>query len=99
LPTPAPRGPSYGNLGYSAVYGVGYAPMSENFDLIGGTSKTEASASGFKASRTDESWNYGVGAQYSFDGANGIRVDWTRHDFNGNACRADEYTVSYVRKF
>jgi len=85
------------------VYAVGYVPMSENFDLIGrvgvGQSKTEASAPGVKVSSTDESWNYGVGAQYTFDGVNGIRGDWTRHDFNGDAGKADAYTISYVRKF
>ena len=46
-----------------------------------------------------ESWNYGVGANYYFDGQNGLRGDWTRRDFEDDAGEADVYSVSYVRRF
>ena len=86
-----------------AVYAVGFVPMTENFDLLArvgfGASKTEVTGANFNVSSVDESWNYGVGAQYRFDGVNGVRADWTRHDFNHDAGEADAWTVSYVRKF
>lgn len=86
-----------------AVYGVGILPVNDKFDLLArvgyGTTKVEASALGVSASDSQESWNYGVGAQYSFDGANGVRVDYTRYDFNGDFDKADTWAVSYVRKF
>ncbi|MBN9318183.1 MAG: hypothetical protein BGN86_16220 [Caulobacterales bacterium 68-7] len=93
-----------GELKHSvAVYGVGILPINDKFDLLArvgyGTSKLEASALGTSVSDSQESWNYGVGAQYSFDGANGVRVDYTRYDFNGDYDKADTWAVSYVRKF
>ena len=93
-----------GELKHSvAVYGVGILPINDKFDLLArvgyGTSKIEASALGVSVKDSQESWNYGVGAQYSFDGANGVRVDYTRYDFNGDFDKADTWAVSYVRKF
>jgi outer membrane immunogenic protein len=91
-------------LKYSAaVYAVGFLPVTEQFDLLArvgyGTSKLKASAAGISASDSDESWNYGVGAQYTFDGLNGVRGDYTRHDFGSNGGDADVWTIAYVRKF
>ena len=86
-----------------AAYGVGFLPVSPNFDLLArvgyGTTKIKASAAGVAADGSDESWNYGVGGQYLFDGVNGVRVDYTRHDFGHGGEDADTYAVSYVRKF
>jgi hypothetical protein len=86
-----------------AIYGVGVMPLTEKFDLLGrvgyGSSKIEASAAGFSADDDQDSWNYGVGAQYSFDGLNGIRGDYTRYDFRDDGGDADVWSVSYVRKF
>jgi hypothetical protein len=46
------------------------------------------------------SWNYGVGGQWFFAGDNGLRVDYTRHDFRAGSFQdADVYSVSYVRRF
>ena len=92
------------NLEYTvAAYGVGFLPINENFELLArvgyGTTKLEAKAAGVKVSDRDESWNYGVGAQYSFDGLNGVRGDYTRHDFGNGGGDADVWSVSYVRKF
>lgn len=87
----------------AAVYGVGFVPLTENFELLArvgyGSSKTKASGAGVSAEDSNESWNYGVGAQYSFDGYNGIRGDYTRHDFRDGGGDANAWSVSYVRKF
>ena len=86
-----------------AAYGVGYLPINEKFDLLArvgyGTTKIGVKAAGVSASDSDESWNYGVGAQYAFDGANGVRVDYTRHDFGKGGDDADVWSIAYVRKF
>ena len=64
-----------------------------------GTTKIGASALGVSAAGSDESWNYGVGGQYLFDGQNGVRVDYTRHDFGSGNEDANVWSVAYVRKF
>jgi len=85
----------------AAIYGVGYLPVAPNADLFArvGYGKSEVDVSGpFVAGSADgESWNYGVGGQYFFTERDGVRIDFTRHDFdNGDA---DVVGVSYVRKF
>ena len=86
----------------AAIYGVGYVPLSPNFELFGrvgyGTSEVKLSSGAVSASADGESWNYGVGAQYSLDGQNGIRADWTRRDF-GDDGDADVWSLNFVRKF
>jgi hypothetical protein len=86
-----------------AGYGVLTVPMNENFDLFArvgyGQTKIEASAAGFSASGTENSFNYGAGAQYFFDGKNGIRGDYTRMDFENGGGDADVWSLSYVRRF
>ncbi len=85
-----------------AAYGVGTIPVSENFELFGrvgyGTTEIEATAAGASARGDGESWNYGVGANYFFDGQNGVRGDWTRRDFRDGG-EADIYSLNYVRRF
>lgn len=47
-----------------------------------------------------DSWNYGAGAEYFFDGKNGLRAEYTRMDFQSNGLRdIDSWSVSYVHKF
>lgn len=98
-----------------AIYGVGFLPLSPNTDLLarvgygssrervtlpdrvvaggGATPSTSASAS-------QDSWNFGVGAQHHFDGKNGVRVDYTRQEFTKDSFgHADVYAVAYTRKF
>lgn len=86
-----------------AAYGVGYLPVAPNADLFVragyGNTKLKASAAGSSASDDGDSWNYGVGGQYFFNDKNGVRADYTRHDFVGNGPNANEWAVSYVRKF
>ncbi|AQR61290.1 cell envelope biogenesis protein OmpA [Brevundimonas sp. LM2] len=88
----------------AAAYAVGYLPLSPNLELFGrvgyGTTQIKADVAGFEATEDGESVNYGVGANYFFDGVNGIRGDITRRDFtDDNGGEVDTYGVSYVRRF
>lgn len=88
----------------AAVYGVATLPVSENLELFGrvgyGTTSIKADVAGFTASEDGESVNYGVGANYFFDGRNGIRADITRRDFADDAGgEVDTYGIGYVRRF
>lgn len=87
-----------------AGYAVATLPVTNHFDVFGrlgyGTTRLKAEAAGLSASASTESVNYGVGANYYLDGQNGIRADWTRRDFRGDANgEADSYALSYVRRF
>ena len=85
------------------IYGVGFLPLSPNFDLLArvgyGHSNGSGSVAGVTADAKGDSWNYGVGGQYSFDGKNGIRADYTREQFQNHGGDANVWAVSYVRKF
>lgn len=86
-----------------AGYVTGTMPVTPNLDLIGrvgyGQTKVEETVAGVSASDKMDSINYGVGAQYNW-GLNGIRGDYTRHDFRGSgAGDADAWSVAFVRKF
>jgi outer membrane immunogenic protein len=97
-----------------AIYGVGFLPLSPNWDLLGrvgyGNTKVKVSdltvtgpggtVSNLSGSASGDSWNFGVGAQYHWDGKNGIRADYTREEFRDNgAGHADVWAVAYSRKF
>jgi hypothetical protein len=84
-----------------AAYAVGFLPLAPNFDVFVrggyGSIKLSASALGATVSDSDDSWNYGAGGQYLFDGKNGVRVDFTRHDYGGG--HANVWSAAYVRNF
>ena len=93
-----------------AIYGVGFLPLSNNFDLLArigyghSSAKATATAAGtaISASQTADgnSWNYGVGAQYHLDEHNGVRGDYTREEFTGNGSgHADVWSVAYSYRF
>lgn len=86
-----------------AIYGVGFLPLSPQWDLIGrvgyGNTRLRASSGGVSASDNIQSWNFGVGAQYHFDGKNGIRADYTRQEFEDHGGHADVWGVAYSRRF
>jgi hypothetical protein len=87
-----------------AIYGVGFLPVSPNFDLLArvgyGHSQGSGSVSGVSATARGDSWNYGVGGQYTFDGQNGVRLDYTRESFREHDTNdANVWSVAYVRKF
>ena len=76
------------------LFGVGKIPVSDRFEIFGrvGVSRIETSPGG-----DEDGLAYGAGAQFFFTPNDGIRGDWTRHDFDVG--EADAYSVSYVRKF
>jgi opacity protein-like surface antigen len=97
-----------------AAYGVGFLPVSPNADLLArvgyGTSRVKVSAPAqtvggvalpaASASDNQDSWNFGVGGQYHFDGKNGVRLDYTRQEFTKDSYgHADVYSVAYTRRF
>lgn len=88
------------------IYAVGFAPVNPNFDVFGrvgyGTTDLEASVAGFTASDNQESFNFGVGAQYFFDGANGVRGEYTRKEFDDSGTGdggANVWSLAYTRRF
>ena len=97
-----------------AIYGVGFLPLGTNWDILGrvGYGHTKATVSditvtgagapvtGLSGSADGNSWNFGVGAQYHWDGMNGIRADYTREEFTGNnSGHADVWAVAFAHKF
>ena len=78
------------------AYAVAKLPVNDKFDIFGRVGYAHAEAEVGGTSGSDDGVAYGVGAQYSFDGQNGIRGDYTKYDFLGDA---DVWSVSYVRKF
>lgn len=87
----------------AAAYAVGFVPITERFEVLGrvgyGVTEVGVDGPGFTASEDGDSLNYGVGAQYFFDDANGVRADWTRRDFQDDGGEADVWTLNYVRRF
>jgi len=88
-----------------AIYGVGFLPLSPKADLL---ARVGYGATKFKTtdgpvpdfSTNTDSWNFGVGGQYHFDGVNGVRVDYTRQEFTKDSFgHADVYSVAYTRRF
>ena len=92
--------------GQAGVYAVGFLPLTENAEVFArlgfGRAKLNLKVSYFgqsmDADRTEDAFSFGVGAQYFFAGANGIRVDYTRHEFGGRDS-ADAWAAAYVRRF
>lgn len=76
------------------VFGVAKLPISPQFDIFGrvGWSRIETSPGG-----DEDGLAYGVGGQFNLTEKDGIRGDWTRHDYDVG--QADAYSISYVRKF
>lgn len=97
-----------------AIYGVGFLPLGTNWDLLGrvGYGRTKVklsdvrvsgpgvSASNLSSSGKGNSWNFGVGAQYHWDGANGVRADYTREELTGsNSGHADVWAIAFSHRF
>ena len=80
-------------LHVDAVQAVGKIPVSSNIELFGraGVSRIETSPGG-----DDDAFAYGVGGQLNLTQNDGIRADWTRHDFDSEV---DAWSLAYVRKF
>jgi len=88
----------------AAAYGVARVPVTPNINILGrvgyGVQEIEASAGGVTASGTEDSFNYGAGVEYYFDAQNGVRADYTRHDFRESGLgEADAWSLAFTRKF
>lgn len=82
----------------AGIYAIGVLPVSDKFDVFAriGYGQDRIKVQGLGSSNQDGA-RYGVGAQYLFDGKNGVRADYTRHDnddFDSNS-----WSIAYVRKF
>lgn len=81
-----------------ALYGTATMPLGENMDLFArvgwGTHELDTSV----GSGSDDSWNYGVGAQVFFAGDNGVRLDYTQYDLDSGD-DASSWSLAYVRRF
>lgn len=75
------------------LFGVAKLPLSPQFDIFAraGMTRVETSPGG-----DDDAFAYGAGANWFFTDKDGIRADWTRHDFDDEV---DQWSISYVRKF
>ncbi|WP_300544836.1 porin family protein [Maricaulis sp.] len=62
------------------------------------TTEAEASVAGLSFEADDDAWAYGVGGEWFFAGDNGVRVDYTRFDYDDGG-ESDVFGVSYVRRF
>ncbi|WP_068879401.1 outer membrane beta-barrel protein [Phenylobacterium sp. CCH12-B4] len=90
-----------------AAYAVGYYPVGPNLDVFArvgyGTTdfkRTLAQAPNVSVVKFGaESVNYGIGGQYFLDGKNGVRIDYTRQDFNKGLKTDDTWSVAYTRRF
>ncbi len=84
------------------VYGVGFLPISNNFELLGrlgyATIDAEGSFGGFSAGVDDDGMAVGLGAQWAFSRNFGVRGEYTRYmadDDDG----VDAWTISGVWAF
>ena len=88
-----------------AIYGVGFVPLGERFELLGrvglGNTKVSVETPLGDADEDANSWNYGVGGQFWFTGNDAVRADWTRHNFDEDDADGDldVWSVAYVRRF
>lgn len=92
-----------------AAYAVGFLPIAPNADLFArvgyGTSHFDMQPSFLGSSR--QGVNFGAGAQYFFDGINGVRFDYTRTEFNTSGIfgrnalgsGANVFSLAYTLKF
>ena len=80
------------------AYVTANADLSENatiFARVGFASADAETNTGIDLG--DEGLAYGVGGKFFLDGKNGVRVDYTKYDFdNGDA---DVWSIGYVRRF
>jgi hypothetical protein len=79
-----------------AIYGVGFLPLTPQWELLGrvgyGHTDTNLGAA--------DSWNYGGGVQYHWDGKNGVRAEYTRQDYQREAGgESNTWSVAYSRRF
>lgn len=91
---------TYIEMNYSAgLYAVANILQDEHFRMFAraGYAHIDMDAQS-EPTGGDQGLSYGLGAEYLFDGQNGIRADYTRTDFDKFG-DADRFSLSYVRRF
>ena len=85
----------------ASLFGVARAPVTDNVNLFGRlgytSAEVEASVPGVSFADDASGIAYGVGAEAFFDGRNGFRAEYTRHEFDDAS--ADAWSITYVRRF
>lgn len=76
---------------------VGSAPITPQANVFARVGYSGATIDTPLGEADGDGFAYGVGGQYDFTAKDGVRVDWTRHDYDEGA--ADVLSVSYARKF
>lgn len=79
------------------VFGVVYAPVTPKADLFARVGYTAANLDTGIGDIDGDGFAYGVGGQYYFTDKDGIRLDYTRHDYEDG--EADVWSIGYSRKF
>ena len=83
------------------VYARGDLPLSDTgavFARIGYVDQQTTSTLGSASmSSNQDGWAAGVGGEVFFRGPNGVRVDYTHYDFDGE--QSDAIAIAYVRRF
>ena len=87
-----------------AAYAVGFLPVMPNADLLarigyGASDLHVTQPMNTAFNRYETTWNAGVGGQYFFSGANGVRVDYTRETADRSDLDANVFSAANVRKF
>lgn len=85
-----------------AAFVVGALPITENVSLFAragyGNTKVELDDGTTTAETDFNSSRYGIGGEFLFDDANGVRIDFTRIDAD-DGIDANMFSVSYIRRF
>jgi outer membrane immunogenic protein len=76
---------------------VGFLPVSPKADLFARVGYSSTSFDTSLGDVDDDGAAWGFGGQYHFTDKDGVRLDWTRHDYDGG--NADVWAVAYTRKF
>lgn len=79
------------------AYVVGFVPVTPKADLFARVGYTSSSFDTGLGDVDGDGVAWGVGGQYHFTDKDGVRLDWTRHDYD--AGEADVWALAYTRKF
>ena len=76
---------------------VGFIPVTPKAELFARVGYTSASFDTSLGDVDGDGAAWGVGGQYHFTDKDGVRLDWTRHDYDG--AEANVWSLGYTRKF
>lgn len=79
------------------AYVVGFLPVTPRADLFARVGYTSAEFDTSLGGVDNDGAAWGVGGQYHFTDKDGVRLDWTRHDYDGGD--SDVWSLGYTRKF